>query len=97
MTIAYFVLTAFAVLGWAPILIRFYRNWTNRHNPISLSICAAILLLIWLAVAGIWEVSGDVRSEVVTFASTAVSVVVSIYANFAFRMAENKFDEKRKD
>lgn len=97
MTVAYLVLTALAVLGWAPILIRFYRNWTHRHNPISLSICAAVLLLMWLAVAGIWEFSGDIRSEVVTFVSTSVSVVVSIYANFAFRIAENKFDEKRKD
>lgn len=96
MLAAYYALAGGAVLLWAPILLRFYRNWARRSNPISLAICAAVILLMWLAIAGIWAVLGDVRVEVVTFVSTAVSLVVAAYANFTFYWAEKKFNENRK-
>jgi hypothetical protein len=92
---AYYALAGGAVLLWVPILLRFYKNWAARHNPISLAICAAVILLMWLAVAGIWAITGDVRVEVVTFASTAISGAVALYANFTFYWAKKKFDEDR--
>jgi hypothetical protein len=94
MVASYLALAGIAVCAWAPILIRFYRNWKRRQNPISLAICSAITLLMWLAVAGIWEVSGDVRAEVVSFVSTGVSIVVAGYANFTFYLAAKKFDDR---
>lgn len=96
MLIAYYALAGGTVLLWSPILLRFYRNWIKRSNPISLAICAAVTLLMWLAVAGVWAVVGDVRVEVVTFVSTAVSLAVALYANFTFYWAEKTFDQNRK-
>lgn len=97
MVAIYSLLAGGAVFLWVPILLKFYRNWIHRRNPISLAICAAITLLMWLAIAGIWSVSGEVSSEVVTFASAAISAVVALYANFTFYWAKKKFDEDRKD
>ena len=95
MVIAYLALATVAVVLWASILVKFYKNWVKRHNPISLSICAAVALLIWLAIAGIWDVSGTIKTELVTFASTGISVVVGFYANFTFYLAKKKFKESR--
>ena len=97
MVVSYFVLAGIVVCAWAPILIRFYRNWQHRHNPISLAICSAVALLMWLAIADIWEITGDVKGEIVSFVSTGVSLVVAIYANYTFQIAAKKFDGKRKE
>ena len=97
MVTSYLVLAGIAVCAWAPILIRFYRNWQHRHNPISLAICSAVALLMWLAIADIWEITGDVKGEIVSFVSTGVSLVVALYANYTFHIAAKKFDEKRED
>ena len=93
---AYLTLVGLSVLAWIPILIRFYRSWTKRSNPISLGICAMIMLLIWTRVAGIWQVTGDVSGEVVMLVSTALSLIVALYCHVAFRLAEKLFDDPRK-
>jgi len=92
---AYFLLAGAAVVLWVPILLRFYRNWVKRGNPISLSICAAVLLLMWIAVAGIWGITGSVRREVVAYVSTGCSLLVASYANLTFYWAGRKFDDPR--
>lgn len=37
------------VLGaaWLPIIYRFFKQWRERKNPVSLSICLALLLLAY--------------------------------------------------
>jgi RsiW-degrading membrane proteinase PrsW (M82 family) len=97
MVTSYLVLAGIAVCAWAPILFRFYRNWQHRHNPISLAICSAVTLLMWLAVAQIWEITGDVKGEVVSFVSTGLSIVVAAYANYTFYVAAKKFGENREE
>ena len=87
---------AVATVGlWLPILFRFYRSWSNRHNPISLAICAAILMLMWLAIAGIWLVSKTVDASLVMYISTWLSSLVAIYSHVAFYWAKKKFPERR--
>jgi hypothetical protein len=93
----YYAFAGGAVALWVPILLRFYKNWLKRHNPISLAICAAVILLIWLAIAGAWVVSGSVRVEIVTFVSTGISALVALYANFTFYWAKRKFNDKREE
>ena len=91
----YLALAVIAVGAWSPILIRFYRNWQHRHNPVSLAICLVVSLVMWFAIADIWEISGDVSPEVISFASTSVSIIVAIYANIAFYLAAKKFDQRK--
>lgn len=95
MLAAYFALAGAAVLLWVPILLKFYRNWIRRGNPISLAICSAVLLLMWIAIAGMWDISGQIRREVISYVSTACSALVAVYANLTFYWARKKFDDNR--
>lgn len=94
---SYIVLMGTVVFLWGLILWKFLRNWKIRRNPISLSICAAILLLMWSAVAGIWVLKKEVDLNLAVFLSTGTSFLFAAYANFTFYWAEKKFDESRKE
>lgn len=93
---AYVVLSGLGVALWTPILLRFYRSWIGRGNPVSLAICAKIALLIWSSIAGIWVVTGGVRDEVLAIVSCAISVCVAGYTHFAFRWSEKNFNSQRR-
>jgi len=49
---------------------------------------------MWLAIAGIWVISGDIGKEIVTFVSTCISITVAVYANFTFYLAKKKIEER---
>ena len=34
-------------LAWLPVLLRFYRSWRTRGNPISLAICVLVLAALY--------------------------------------------------
>lgn len=91
MLTAYYALTGATAILWAPIVVRFYQNWIKRNNPISLAICAAIILIVWLSVTGVWAITRSVEIEVITFISTGISLLVALYANLAFYMAKKRF------
>jgi hypothetical protein len=93
---AYLAIAGLGILLWIPILLRFYRSWVKRSNPISLGICATIILLIWTSAAGVWQVTGTVDAEIVLLVSTSLSLVVAVYCHLAFRLAERLFDDPRK-
>lgn len=95
MVTAYFVLAGLGVALWLPILARFYKSWTGRRNPISLAICAAILLLIWSSVAGGWLVTGSVNTCLVVVVSAGLSAAVAGYAHLAFYWSTKKFNSER--
>jgi hypothetical protein len=96
MLAAYLAIAGLSTLFWIPILLRFYRSWKTRGNPISLGICAAIILLIWTGAAGVWQVTDAVDATVVVLVSTTLSLAVAVYCHFAFRLAERLFDDPRK-
>lgn len=37
-------------LAWIPVLLRFFRSWRERANPISLAICVLVAEAIYLPV-----------------------------------------------
>ena len=92
----YFGLASLGVILWLPILLRFYKSWLGRHNPISLAICAAIMLLVWSSVAGAWLVTGSLDSNIVVMATTGMSTAVAGYAHLAFHLSSKKFPGQRK-
>lgn len=91
----YFVLAGVCTILWVPILLRFYRSWLARGNPISLAICAAILLLMWLSVAGSWIATGGVNACTGMIVSTALSAAVALYAHLAFYWSSKNFPSSR--
>lgn len=94
---AYLAIAGANVLCWIPILLRFYRSWVKRHNPISLGICATIILLIWTCGAGIWQMTDTIDGGVVLMVSTSLSLAVGFYCHVAFYQAERNFKDSRKD
>lgn len=96
MVIAYFIVTVIAILLWLPILLKFYRAWLGRHNPVSLAICALILLLVWSSVAGTWVVTGGVDAGVVVLVSTGMSAAVATFSHVAFYWSDKRFSGQRR-
>src|SRR3990172_12157880 len=43
-----FVVALVIALAWVPVLIRFFRSWQARKNPISLAICILVTLAVYL-------------------------------------------------
>jgi len=93
---AYLVVAGLGILTWIPILLRFYRSWVKRSNPISLGICACIILLIWICATGVWQITGTVPEEVILIVSSSLSLVVGLYCHLAFRLAERLMEDSRK-
>jgi len=93
----YLIVAGLGILAWIPILLRFYRSWVKRSNPISLGICACIILLIWISAAGVWRITDTVDKEIVLMVSTSLSLIVALYCHLAFRLAEKLFDDPRTD
>jgi len=93
---AYLVVAGLSILTWIPILLRFYRSWVKRSNPISLGICACIILLIWICATGVWQITGAVDESVIVVVSGSLSLAVGLYCHVAFRLAERLFDDPRK-
>lgn len=96
MVTLYFIIAGVAVLLWLPILLKFYKAWLGRHNPVSLAICAVILLLVWSSIAGTWLVTESLDADTVIFASTGLSALVAIFTNVAFYWSDKKFSGQRK-
>jgi hypothetical protein len=96
MVTAYFVMAGLGVVLWLPILLRFYKSWLGRHNPISLAICATIMLLVWAMVAGAWVVTGSLSACIIALVSAGMSTAVAAYAHLAFYWSARKFPDKRK-
>ena len=96
MVVTYFVVAGIAVLLWLPILLKFYKAWLGRHNPVSLAICALILLLVWSSVAGAWLVTGSLDADVVILVSTGMSALVAAFSHVAFYWSDKRFVGQRK-
>ncbi len=94
---AYIILTLVSVSLWLPILRRFYKSWMGRRNPVSLAICAMIMMAMWAAVAGVWLICASVSAPVVMFTTTGLSSGVAVFAHFSFHWAQRRFPENRSD
>lgn len=97
MVALYFIVAGVSVLLWIPILLRFYKSWLGRHNPVSLAIFSAILLLVWSSVAGAWLVIGNLDAGVVVLVSALMSSIVAVFSHIAFYWSDNKFSDERTD
>jgi hypothetical protein len=82
-------------LAWLPLALRFNHGWKTRRNPVSLAICAAILLFVYTDVMYALAIS-DVTTwrffAIATHIFEAV-VVVNFYA--AFYWSDRRFADAR--
>lgn len=45
--------------AWIPVFLRFLRSWRTRGNPISLAICALVMLALYVPVFAVLEISAS--------------------------------------
>lgn len=89
------ILSGALALAWLPLALRFNSGWRARRNPVSLAICASVLLFAYtnglfaLALAG-WTTW---RFFATAWHVFGVVVVVNFYV--AFRWSEKRFPDAR--
>jgi len=78
-------------LAWLPVLLRFFRSWQARGNPISLAICVLVLMALYVppylasTLPRSWPVATVVAIDVIT----CMTFYVTIY------YASRKFPDTR--
>lgn len=95
MALVYIITSSLSVALWLPILIQFMRSWRSRGNPISLAICAAITLIMWTSLAGIWLVTDRITGHIFVLATAGASTLVASYAHLAFIWSNRRFHSQR--
>jgi hypothetical protein len=69
------IATLVVALAWIPVLLRFFRSWRARGNPISLAICVMITRAIYVPVYLTttlplsWPIATMVAIDVITCAT----------------------------
>lgn len=85
-----------AAVGWVPILLRFYESWRDRRNPVSLAICALIIMVVYLGALFALHLLGEITSVYVGWLLLGFDVLVCVnfYLSFAWSRARFKSDRK---
>lgn len=95
------VATALSLVGltliaaWVPILLRFFRAWKQRHNPVSLAICGVVLLIIYMNVLLIMVSSFKASLFGALLIGLGFNVIACFNIHIAFRWSEKKFHDQR--
>lgn len=95
MDVVYLVVSTISVVLWVPILIKFFRSWSLRRNPVSLAICASITLIMWTSMAGMWVVTGRIAANTLILATSSMSLLVALYVHVAFAWSKRRFNDER--
>lgn len=89
MNIVLLALSALLALGWLPILFKFFRNWRERNNPISLAICFAIAFTVYLCLI---PFLGNVSDPVVTgLAIQGANAATCAFFHISFGWAKRRW------
>lgn len=78
-------------LAWIPVLLRFFRSWRARGNPISLAICVLVFYALYAPVyltgslPSSWPIAAVVATDLIT--------CVTFYATIHY--ASKKFPDTR--
>lgn len=95
MAVLYVVAATVSVALWLPIFAQFLRSWRNRRNPISLAVCASIMLIMWTSLGGIWVAINRIENNVFLLTTVMLSMVVSLYSHLAFFWSNRRFVDER--
>ena len=97
MKLALIITAGVLTLAWLPLAIRFNRGWKTRRNPVSLAICAAILLYAYTDVMYVLAVSDATSWRFFAVATHIFEAVVVANFYVAFRWSDKKFENARRE
>lgn len=89
------VLSGLSAVAWLPIIFRFYGNWKDRRNPVSLAICGCLCFLVYVHVMFAFTVMSVATWNVLLVGAHAFSLVTLINFYASFYWAKRRFPEAR--
>jgi uncharacterized membrane protein len=97
MKLALIITSSVLALAWLPLAVRFNRGWKTRKNPVSLAICAAMLLFAYTNVLFAFAISGETSWRFFAIATHVFDAIVVVNFYAAFRWSDKKFENQRRD
>lgn len=91
-----FLGTVVVALGWIPILLKFFRAWRTRSNPVSLAICGLIVFGVYSNVVTIAVSMTQGNMAVANTITWGFNVLSCVNFYFAFRWADKRFNNDRR-
>jgi hypothetical protein len=82
-------------VAWLPLAWRFLRGWRNRKNPVSLAICAAIGLSVYVNIMLVLALAGRTSWEFFVVATRVFDLIVVANFYVAFHWSKKRFPEAR--
>ncbi len=96
MNTALIAVSCVLALAWLPLAVRFNRGWRYRRNPVSLAICAAMLLFTYTNVLFAFTLADQTTWRFFAVATHVFDVVVVVNFYIAFRWSDRKFVDARR-
>lgn len=96
MKLALIIAASVLALAWLPLAVRFSRGWKTRKNPVSLAICAAMLLFAYTEVLFAFAISGETTLRFFAVATHVFNAIVVVNFYVAFRWSDTKFVNARR-
>lgn len=95
MTLILMILSVVLALAWLPLMLRFYRGWRNRRNPVSLAICAGLCLFVYTNILFLLVLLDGASWRFLACATHVFEGVVLVNFYIAFRWSAIKFPDAR--
>jgi O-antigen ligase len=86
------ILSTVLAMAWVPVLLRFFRNWRGRANPISLAICFLVAFAIYICYAPLTDTDPVTMAVVIE----AVNLAVCVFFYVSFGWAEKRWPKRVK-
>lgn len=86
-------------IAWIPVFLFFFKNFRDRHNPVSLAIGTLVaLVILYTGPVDYWITSGSASTGWVFTVVDILSLAVCFHFYLAIRWSKRKFyDERSKD
>lgn len=84
-------------LAWLPLAVRFNRGWKTRKNPVSLAICAVVLLFAYSDIMYVLAISDVTTWRFFAIATHVFEAIVVVNFYVAFHWSDKKFESQRRD
>ena len=81
---ALLVTSAILAVAWIPVLIRFFRNWRARANPISLAICFLVTFSIYLCFVPLMGAGSDPMTMALVVEVVNAATCLFFYVSFGW-------------
>ena len=85
----HYAISAVTIVGWTPMLARFWSAWRRRRNPVSIAIFALVVLhVLFFCLAPFWVIpGGDAVTADVVRAMMAVQATLGLAVCLGFHVA----------